>query len=370
MAETKDSMAEKGNENAAAGQKHETDHENPDAKRSKTERRAKIDESPEDSTASEEDSGDEGKSEKLTDDQDVKGESAVQPGEETEVPSNILEKGIIYFFIRGRVNIEKPESVNDIRRSYIILRPIAKDAKLGKGPIGDAGNTRLLALPKKVLPSTGRDRFMAFVEKSGASYDELKGRFLAGEDYETKTAGTRHTPAATPVGEGVYAMTTTGRESHLTYMLTLPEELDEVQDKLGLKEKGSFILSTKNPKYPGPSYARLPKNPDYPKKVLDTFRDLRWIPSQPEHLNYANAQLLMIGESSGIKKAVEPQKEDKKEGKEEPIETLEKLEEEDLERMRDLPGGSRPRFSQICKPTQTTTPSFKQLFKEVEGGIV
>ena len=76
------------------------------------------------------------------------GSSAVQKGEREGVPSNILEKGIIYFFFRGRVGIDEPEGVDDIRRSYFVLRPVDKDAKLGEGTIGDAGNSRLVAIPK------------------------------------------------------------------------------------------------------------------------------------------------------------------------------------------------------------------------------
>lgn len=121
-------------------------------------------------------------------------------------------------------------------------------------------------MPKKVLPRSGRDRWTAFVEKAGASFAELKERFLAGAEYSTKTVGERHIPAASPAGEGVYAITRTGRESHLVYVLTLPEKLGEVQKEIGLKEKGSFVISTKNPKFPGPANTQLPKAPEYPKE--------------------------------------------------------------------------------------------------------
>lgn len=190
--------------------------------------------------------------------------SAEQEGaREGIVPSNILEKGIIYFFIRGRVGIDEPSSVDDIRRSYIVLRPLSKDAKLGEGTIDDAGNSRLIAIPKKVLPSSGRDRWIAFVEKSHASFQTLKDEFISASDYVTKTAGVRHTPAATPVAEGTYAITTTGRESHLAYMITLPDSLGEVQREIGLKEKGSFIVSTRNPQYEAPKGTSLPQGPNY-----------------------------------------------------------------------------------------------------------
>jgi hypothetical protein len=184
---------------------------------------------------------------------------------EDETPASILEKGIIYFFFRGRVGIDDPSSISDIARSYMVLRPLPHGAMLSEGEIGDAGNCRLLALPKKVLPVSGRDRFMVFVEKTQMSFKDLKDTFLSASDYMTKTAGTRHTPAATPVGEGIYAITTTGRESHLAYILTIPAELSEVQRDVGLRERGSFITSTKNPKYPGPANASLPQGPDYPK---------------------------------------------------------------------------------------------------------
>lgn len=180
-------------------------------------------------------------------------------------PSSILEKGIIYFFFRGRVGIDEPSDVNDVARSFIVLRPIPHGSKLGDGPIGDAGTNRLLALPKKVLPGGPKDRFMIFVEKAKASMEDIKSSF-ASSDYNTKTAGTRHTPSATPIGEGVYAITTTGRESHLAYILTIPSELSEVQKDVGLQERGSFVTSVKNPQYAGPANATLPEGPKYPQE--------------------------------------------------------------------------------------------------------
>ena len=184
---------------------------------------------------------------------------------EESTPSSILEKGIVYFFFRGRVGIDEPSQVDDIARSYIVLRPLPHGAKLGEGAIGDAYNNRLLVLPKKVLPLSGRDRFMVFVEKANASMDEIKSG-MGASDYATKTAGTRHTPAMAPIGEGVYAITTTGRESHLAYMMTIPSELSEVQLDVGLREQGSFVVSVKNPQYEGPANTNLPKGPDFTKE--------------------------------------------------------------------------------------------------------
>lgn len=154
----------------------------------------------------------------------------------------------------------------DVARSYIVLRPLPAGAALGDGAIEDMKNNRLLALPKKVLPKSGKDKFLTFVEKAGITLDELRKDFMEGSDYSTKTTGTNHTPAVTPIGEGVYAITTTGRETHLAYMLTIPSEIGDVQGEMGLQEKGSFVCSLKNPTASAPANASLPEGPEYPKE--------------------------------------------------------------------------------------------------------
>lgn len=266
---------------------------------------------------------------------------AVQPeARGDKVPSSILEKGIVYFFFRARVNVDDPQDINDIARSYMILRPLPKGAKLGNGPIGDEGNCRLLAIPKKVLPLSGKDRFMSFVEGAKKSFADLKGDFLSSSDYATKTSGTSHSPPATPVAEGVYAITTTGRESHFAYMITIPAQLGEVQKDVGIKEQGSFVVSAKNPKAPGPANASLGKDPGYPQEIQDEFRGLRWMPLQPKLLDYVNTQFLLIGESGGIDSALEGLPRDEKKGLSPPKDEIEKLEGEDEIRVNQLDGES------------------------------
>lgn len=259
------------------------------------------------------------------------------------MPSNILEKGIIYFFTRGRVGVgNDPDSVQDLQRTFFVLRPLPDGAKLTDGSIQDVGNNRLIALPKKVFPKSGKDRFMAFVEKGKTSMEDLKESFFTGSDYSTKTTGTRHTPEVTPLGEGVYAMTSTGdgrTTTHLAYMLTIPTEIGEVQNDVGIADKGSFVLSLKNPEASGPASAQLPQKPEFPKEFIDEFQGRGWMPVAPKHLNYANAQMLLIGESFDSGSALEANPNDeKKEGKEVPREELEKLEDEDEHRVENLKG--------------------------------
>ena len=261
---------------------------------------------------------------------------------EKAMPSNILEKGVIYFFTRGRVGVDDPDSVQDLARTYFVMRPLPDGAKLTDGAIQDVGNNRLVALPKKVFPKSGKDRFMAFVEKGKTSMDTLKEDFFQGSEYNTKTMGVRSTPEVTPLGEGVYALTSTGGgqgTTHLAYMLTIPSELGEVQKDVGIAEKGSFVLSLKNPKSSGPAYAQLPQGPEYPQEILDEFRGRGWMPVHPKHLNYANAQMPLIGENFDASANLDPTPKDEKDDtKETPQEEIEKLESEDELRVENLKG--------------------------------
>jgi hypothetical protein len=183
---------------------------------------------------------------------------------ENIIPSTILEKGIIYFFFRPRVNVEDPHSMSEVARSFFVLRPTPKSAQLETGPLGDEDNCRLMMLPKKKFPSSSREREMGFVEKAKISLKTLQEKFIAESTYETQTRGERTTPEARPYAEGVYAIIKEGRSSHLAYMLTVPEKLGDIQMDFGLYGHGSFAIQSKNPKYPGPASARLPKEPEYP----------------------------------------------------------------------------------------------------------
>ncbi|KAB5547150.1 hypothetical protein GE09DRAFT_1130114 [Coniochaeta sp. 2T2.1] len=338
---TLEETVENGNDKSSA--KEEKDDQ-PKAKRTKTDDGAKTKTTPKKSKA-------EAKVEEKDDEHEVgangkKDDSATKTNDKSEAKStsksddkpsgtslssttttspSILEKGTIYFFLRGRVNNPSPSSITEIARTYILLRPNTTASK-----------ARLLAVPKKTLPTTGRERWISFVEKTSLSLSDLQSSFLEGNEYETKTRGTQHTPAARPEGEGVYAIISKpgGRESHLVYLLTRPKELGEVHVKLGLKERGSWVVTTRNPEYPPPGGAgRLPEGPEFPEEVKKDFHSLRWAPTKPDHLDVEGAQVLLVGESSGIEKATEPQG---KGEEEDPKEELEELAEEDEKRMESL----------------------------------
>jgi hypothetical protein len=197
-------------------------------------------------------------------------ESGVRRSQEREdvVSSNVIEKGIIYFFYRPRVNVQEAHGVGEVARSFVVLRPTPRGAILdhAQGPMEAGSACRLLVLPKKKFPTSAKERDMGFVEKAGKSMKELDESFVAGGTYETSTRGERTVQEAKPYAEGVYAIISEMRSSHLVYILTVPEEIGDIQKDFGLRDRGSWIVQSKNPKYPGPPYARLPKEPEYPEQ--------------------------------------------------------------------------------------------------------
>ncbi|KAJ5668149.1 uncharacterized protein N7477_006719 [Penicillium maclennaniae] len=269
-------------------------------------------------------------------------ELGVHKSEEREhaVSSNILEKGIIYFFFRPRVNVEDPHGFEDVARSFFVLRPTPLGGELDHDPrpLDKNARCRLLMLPKKKFPTKPGEREMGFVEKADQTIKDLQENFFAAKTYETATRGERTVGESRPYAEGVYAITSTKRASHLAYVLTIPAELGDIQDSFGIHHQGSWIVSSKNPKYPGPSFAQLPKQPEYPASVLEKFRDLRWIPLEPELIEYSNAQFLMIGEAQGSLGKATTAEGNKEAHEHEPGQELKSMEQENEHRVEALQG--------------------------------
>ncbi|KAG8409344.1 hypothetical protein J3459_017647 [Metarhizium acridum] len=180
----------------------------------------------------------------------------------------ILEAGVFSLLIRGRVGTGPSNGVNDmnsIARSYILLHPIARAERPVKKTLANKNSARVLILPKKALPSKG-ERFMAFVAKANASDDGVEDELATPADYETKTSGIRHTPAAIKVCEGTYTLSSAagGRKTHLVYAITQPETLSKfLREHLKVQDRGSFLISTRNPTYEGPANVQLPAGPEF-----------------------------------------------------------------------------------------------------------
>lgn len=73
-------------------------------------------------------------------------------------------------------------------------------------------------------------------------------------------------------------------------------------------------------------------------RVREKFQDLRWIPLEPEFIEYANAQFLMIGEAQDTLGKAATSEGRKQQHEQEPGQELEKLEEENEHRIEALKG--------------------------------
>lgn len=81
-------------------------------------------------------------------------------------------------------------------------------------------------------------------------------------------------------------------------------------------------------------------------RIIEEFRGLAWSEVKPNYLDYANAQILLIGENTD--KGVEATTKDQKHDKEAPKEELDRLEHEDELRVEHLHGKCVGGLRKIC----------------------
>jgi hypothetical protein len=154
----------------------------------------------------------------------------------TPTQSTILEQGDIFFFYRPKVKSEKVESIDDVRRFFIVLAPESKNLY------------RLLVIGKKSLPeireteARSSERYWARVGGIFNDPTQLTKELLSKEF--------REGDMARPVGEGKYAIVDHNKHTELAYVLELPKEIGEAQKELGIEKEASYIITVINPKIP------------------------------------------------------------------------------------------------------------------------
>ncbi|KAI9015384.1 hypothetical protein DFJ74DRAFT_731742 [Hyaloraphidium curvatum] len=210
-------------------------------------------------------------------------EPQVQPGK------GVLELGHVYFIYRPKVSAEHAESLDDVQRMFMVLKP----SKEGSA-------CRLINLGKKKLPGTGagRERFWAYVELVAPSMAELSAKVEAGQAGAARATKSEQRPVR-PVGMGAYAIVDQGGGTHLAYSLQVPSEPGEVQDDFGIGKQGSFVLAVKNPERPaqGVGFGGN-RNADFPPELQALFAGRRFVDANPPaFLDVPRAELVLIGAS-------------------------------------------------------------------------
>ncbi|BGO92225.1 hypothetical protein NBRC10512_000957 [Rhodotorula toruloides] len=221
------------------------------------------------------------------------------PEPDAERKHGIIEKGHVYFIYRPKVEIDHPESLDDVQRFHLLVVP--HGSKLH----------RLIAIGKKALPDASESTrpIWGQVVNVGEDMKALK-EGLGPKTYETKTRGTRHQAGARVAASGAYVLYTvenypkdSANESavyhtYFAYEIAVPHEMGEVQEALHIQHEGAFTLQVKNPEAPStnPAVGNQPasKHPQFPPEYKKLFHT-KFIPaSPPELLDYPGAELLLI----------------------------------------------------------------------------
>lgn len=204
----------------------------------------------------------------------------------------VLESGNIYFIYRPKVEDEDVESLDDVQRFNLVLKPHGRRIY------------RMLVIGRKQLPDTSRqgDQSWGYVEAVTDNPEKIE-HSLRAHRYQTKTRGRRTLPAARPVGEGVYQIVQHGDHTHLAYALELPSTPGEAQSELNIEPEGNYILQIKNPTKSSPGSADLPRQEkaSLPEKLQAHFGNRRFASAGATALlNYEGIELLLIGASDDL----------------------------------------------------------------------
>lgn len=207
--------------------------------------------------------------------------------------SEIQERGSIFFVYRPRIQHETAKELDDVERFYMVLKP------------DGAQHFRMIVLGRKRLPEIGgHERIWGFMEQVANSGAEVE-KALRHDTYQTKTRGERQLPAGRPAGEGVYALVRRKSSMHLVFSLELPEKPGPVQKALNIAPEASYVLSVKNPEKGSPASAGLRERDQakYPEELQEEFRNRRFADEDPRLLDYAGAEIVLVGARTEPQKA-------------------------------------------------------------------
>ncbi|ROT31497.1 hypothetical protein [Micromonospora sp. HM5-17] len=201
--------------------------------------------------------------------------------------TEVLEDGDIYFLYRPRVADERVESLTEVQRLLVVLRPWRGRRQL-----------RLLVVGRKRLPDVEEhDRFWAFVAAVARRPQQLH-EALEPREYATRTRGARRQEAARPVAEGAYVLARHTDHTHLAYQLELPRRPGPPQHDLQIEPEASHIVTVKNPRAPSPPGVGLREadRARLPAELQQRFGDRRFAPlDPPAFLDQPGVELVLIG---------------------------------------------------------------------------
>ncbi|MCO5566250.1 hypothetical protein L7F22_019926 [Adiantum nelumboides] len=277
----------------------------------------------------------------------------------------VLEQGLLYFFYRPKVQAaddvetsgKAATSIDDVQSTHLLLVPAKSESENApptkehenggsdqnnySGTTGEKARKegvgfRLIRLGKKRMPAPeeaikkglqpggiggdSSEAIWSVVSDIGPDVSELLGD-LGEKRYNTRTRGERYVGGSRPAGRGRYAIVfhelqpPSRSNVRLTYALSHPSEIGDVQTELGIALSGSVRLSMRNPTLPQtgqgappaglPEEDRVEMNKDELKEAFGGKTDeggTRYTdPDQIKWLNREGVELLMNRERNQSK---------------------------------------------------------------------
>lgn len=215
---------------------------------------------------------------------------------------HMLERGLIYFFYRPKVEESEAHGPNDVQRLYIVLSP---GADVRHDTESSTHKKRIIIIGQKSLPvikeSGRRNMTWAFVDVVSNDIKDIHNA-LDKATYSTETRGERHLAPCRPCGEGVYAILDYPRHTHLAYVLELPKEPGTVQNTFHIEREGSYVISIKNPENANPNRGlSAGERAKLPAELEKAFEGRKWNKANPVSLlDYAGVELLLVGVSKNV----------------------------------------------------------------------
>jgi len=124
-------------------------------------------------------------------------------------------------------------------------------------------------------------------------------------------------PESHCLAEGKFIIADHNGHTHFIYRIISPEQIKGIQQEFNLKKEDDYLIVVKNPEF-GTMLSQKEKI-KYPSYLQEKFGSNKFIPLDPEFLNYKGTELLLISKKRNL---IESEKELKK--------CLEKINEEEL----------------------------------------
>jgi hypothetical protein len=202
----------------------------------------------------------------------------------------VVESGRIRFFVRPRVEVEEPASLEDVQRFSFTLAP------------RNRGEVRRVSVGKKRMPDTRlRERQWAYVDRVGSAAHVVSD--LGPRRYTTKTRGVRNQGGLIEIACGTYAIASHRDHVHLMYELDTagPSTTDsgKLLGELRIAPRASYIAAVFNPesRWRVRERERLDEQSSEPLDdgLKDRFGKRRFTPLDPVFLDHEGTELVLIG---------------------------------------------------------------------------